>query len=91
MPPEVERCKKFYGDLADVFSLGVILFMMVTCKPIFGDFPYYDKRYLYCRKNSNIFWKHFNVSPNFRDLIVKMIALKRKRITLDEVINHPWL
>jgi len=105
--PEMFSCatKGYDGVLADIFSLGVVLFVLVM-----GFYPFdkpniMDNRYkLIFKKDFDNFWKkceqkkNFSgnnltgVSKEFKDLFAKMICPKPKeRITLSQIKKHIWL
>ena len=88
--------KGYDGKKNDVFSLGVLLFVITI-----GDFPfesatYSDDKYKFIIKGRyNNFWdffSHINTSGEFKDLINKLICLNpAKRLSVDEILKHPWL
>ena len=105
--PEMFSCatKGYDGALADIFSLGVVLFVLVM-----GFYPFdkpniTDSRFKYiAKKDFSGFWKkceqkkansnnsNSTISPEFKDLFEKMICPKPKdRISLSQIKNHIWL
>lgn len=81
MAPEVIT-KNYEGTRADIFSAGVILFIMYAGHPPFerssSSDPYYQ---LLIQKNYSLFWKAHTrkravdfFKPEFRDLFIKMCA-----------------
>ena len=105
--PEMFSCatKGYDGILADIFSLGVVLFVLVM-----GFYPFdkpniTDNRFKYIsKKDFNNFWKKCEqkkifsnsnlseTSPEFKDLFERMVCPKPKeRINLNQIKNHPWL
>jgi serine/threonine protein kinase len=96
--PEIIEGKEYMGEKVDVFSCGVVLFIMLT-----GRYPFYcatadDKRYhLLMQSKFDDYWKTFEgkisepLSLEVRDLLQKMFAYSpEKRMTLDEISEHPW-
>ena len=89
--------KGYNGLKNDIFSLGVLLFVIT----IIGEFPfekatYSDEKYKFVIKGQvDRFWKYFNhidVSNEFEDLINGLIRLNHaKRLTTEEILKHPWL
>ena len=96
--------KGYDGISSDIFSLGVVLFILVM-----GFYPFdkpniTDSRYKYIsKKDYPGFWKKceqkmninssFNgVSYEFKDLFEKMVTYRPKeRISINEIKKHPWL
>ena len=81
MAPEIPK-KNYIGTQVDVFSAGVILFIMYAGHPPFEKSdsadPYYQ---LIVSKNYSLFWKaHSRKRPanfftdSFRDLFIRMVA-----------------
>ena len=104
--PEMFCCatKGYDGVFADIFSLGVVLFVLVM-----GFYPFdkpnmTDSRYkLISKKDYHNFWKkceqkisssssYTGVSHEFKDLFEKMVCNRPKeRITINEIKKHPWI
>ena len=102
--PEIILKKNFDGFKADIFSLGIILFVLLT-----GNFPFksarkFDICYMNIIRNKNEnFWdllkkkifdnKEENLpSQDFRDLFIKMIQFEpNNRISIHDIFNHPWM
>ena len=96
--PEMWEIGKYTGVEADIFSLGVLLFNLISTKCGFGkatnNDPYYsliiNGNYI---QYFDIFKNIINVelSENFKDLYTKMIAYEPKnRPTIEEILAHPW-
>ena len=95
--PEIKKGDLYSGLSSDVFSLGVILFIMVTRR-----FPFqncFSNQDIYAKlKNpgsAHEFWEHyekeFNFSENLKSLLTAMFAYKPvRRPTMNEVLNHAW-
>ena len=78
MAPEIKEGKKYDGSKIDIFSTGVILFIIVL-----GIFPFKEaKKDEYFYKmifdgKLNHYWKKtggMNLSDDFKDLIIKMFS-----------------
>ena len=88
--------KGYNGIKNDIFSLGVLLFVITI-----GDFPfesatYSDEKYKFIIKGRfSKFWEFFNdikISDEFKNLINSLISLTpAKRLSTDEILKHPWL
>ncbi|CAL9078323.1 unnamed protein product [Musa textilis] len=89
--PEV--LKRAYGPEADIWSIGVMLYIFLCGVPPF-----------WAESEQGIFnailqgqidftsdpWP--NISPGAKDLVRKMLKLDpRQRLTAFEVLNHPWI
>lgn len=95
--PEILNKKPYIGSTADIFSCGVILFILVTGKLPFGKAVLFDNYYKHFIKNSyENFWaimqpKIENVSDDFKSLINLMLAYDpTQRPSISEIKNHPW-
>lgn len=96
MAPEIKEGKVYDGTQIDMFSAGVILFIIVQ-----GIFPFKEAKkdeYFYNLLLTGKFeqyWKKTggqNLSNEFKDLILKMFSYDgKKRPTIEEVKNHPWM
>ena len=96
--PEVLGQKKYDGYKADIFSLGVILFNLVTCKYGFKSATKKDPFYIYIiHGDYENYWKNITtsikgVSEEFKDLYNKMISYKPKdRPTIIDILKSEWM
>ncbi|TMW65567.1 hypothetical protein Poli38472_008209 [Pythium oligandrum] len=94
-------CGKPYGLKSDIFSLGVVLYVL-----LFGAFPFsiesaaalqrmerfpdgVDVRDMSCLHPDNAQWK--KVSPAAQDVLLRMLCVNEKeRFTARELLVHPW-
>jgi serine/threonine protein kinase len=96
MAPEIKEGKQYKGTEVDVFSIGVILFIIVQ-----GIFPFKEARkeeYFYNLLLSGKIDTYFqkvngnNLSAEFKDLILKFFAYDgANRPTIEQIRNHPWM
>ena len=96
MAPEIKEGKQYDGRQIDIFSTGVILFIIVQ-----GIFPFKEAKkdeYFYnllLTGKFDTYWKKVggqNLSPEFKDLILKMFSYNpNERPTLEQIKNHPWM
>lgn len=86
--PEVFKGIEFKGNIADIWSMGICLYLMVC-----GDFPFNgeESRDLVreiVKKNVDV--PDF-VSPLFKDLIYKILENPDNRLTIQQIKEHPWM
>ena len=99
MAPEV--LQKCYGCEADIWSAGIIMYLLIT-----GDFPFDVEGVDICTEFARMkqlrvyqefekklpFSKAYkSISENGRDVLSKMLAVNPSmRLTTDEFFQHPW-
>lgn len=86
--PEVLREKGYEGFKADIWSCGVILFVMLA-----GYLPFEDDdvNELFKKIESGKFKYPPYFSKSVKDLLSKMLQVNpKKRINMDGVTNHKW-
>merc|ERR1719453_2435204 len=96
MAPEIKEGKQYDGKQIDMFSFGVILFIIVQ-----GIFPFKEARseeYFYnliCTGQTDLYFKKTNathLSTEFKDLILALFSYEgSKRPSIDAIRKHPWL
>jgi len=96
MAPEIKEGRPYDGREADIFSVGVIIFIIVL-----GIFPFQEARkeeYFYKLLVNGNFPKYWNkvggetLSNEFKDLIQSMFSFKGSdRPKMEDLINHPWM
>lgn len=86
--PEVLKEKGYNGFTADVWSCGVILFVMLAGYLPFDD-PNMNALFNKIERGEFRMAKYF--SPESKDLIAKLLVVNpAERLTLEEVTQHPW-
>ena len=89
MPPEIAEKKPYVGQLADMWSLGILVYK-IFC----ADFPFKgkDEKDLYKSIKTGKF-TFANYTPEYaRKIICSLIVLNpNKRMTCEEVLNSDWL
>ncbi|KAF0737509.1 hypothetical protein Ae201684P_006522 [Aphanomyces euteiches] len=98
MPPEIYRNQvPFNGFAADIWSTGVMLFIMVTGAPPFERPDDMDPRFQMVatgRMNEMLdSWGMTHVSSAVRDLLNGLLVVHdpRQRLTLEQITQHPWV
>jgi serine/threonine protein kinase len=96
MAPEIKEGKLYKGTQVDMFSFGVILFIIVH-----GIFPFKEARteeYFYNLLQTNqtdLYFTKVNgqsLSSEFKDLILSLFNYDpEKRPCINQVRTHPWL
>lgn len=105
--PEILENNPYDGDKVDIFSMGALLFTLMTKK-----FGFYEAKVnnisrkpakiLYNYIKNKVYDKYWdlientfnvgNLSQNFKNLFVKLVAYKpEERPTIDEIKNDEWL
>jgi len=82
-PPEWIRHNRYNGELATVWSLGILLFDMVC-----GDIPFESDQQI-C--NAELRFR-YRVTAECQDLIQACLRVDtNQRATLASILHHPWL
>ena len=89
MPPEIAEKKPYIGQLADMWSLGILVYK-IYC----ADFPFKgkDEKELYKSIKTGKF-SMASYTPDYaRKIICSLIVLNpNKRMTCEDVLNSDWL
>jgi len=94
--PELLKREKYY-KACDIFSAGVVLFILLTGYPPFEQAIKADKWFSPLAKGDvEKFWKRHKGcgvdDPDCRDLLGKMMAYKAyNRPNIEEILKHPWV
>ena len=88
--PEVIRGK--YDESCDIWSIGVIMYIMLTgVPPFYGNDDDSILRHVTEGKYDTTIDAYINLSENAKDLIRKLLKFyPNERITAKEALNHPW-
>ena len=100
MPPQMFLDEKFDGTKADIFSLGVTLFILVTNEKPFNIAYKVDELYKLIKSHQyKEFWdklnikrkKQIEVSKEFKELFIKMVDFNEdKRPDIKTILKDKW-
>ena len=97
MAPEISTNQPYNGITADIFSLGQILFNLVTGLYGFHAARPNDQFYnLIIQQNIAQYWQNLgnqiNVSQDFKNLFIRMVDPNpAQRPTIAQILNDPWM
>ena len=99
--PEMWEKNEYKGVESDIFSLGVVLFNLVTSKNGFATSKKNDNYYKYIihhKGDYKAYWERIksvlkrDFSKEFKELYVKMVAFNpSERPSIDKILNSDWL
>ncbi|KAI8983157.1 kinase-like domain-containing protein [Pilobolus umbonatus] len=88
--PEIVRGIPYYGPSSDVWSVGVILYVILI-----GELPFDDLhigRLLFKIKSGRFKKIPGWISEQAKDLLMKILVVDpAKRITISDILSHPWI
>jgi serine kinase len=88
-PPEILRGIAYDGTLADIWSLGVVLYTMVCASLPFDDTNL--KVLLEQVSREVVFSRRRRVSDEVKDLVKKiLVADVGNRLSIENIRRHPW-
>ena len=88
VPPEMIKEEGYNGALADIWSAGVILYLMLC-----GNLPFYhdDNQILYEKILAGKYDTPSHLSEDVKDLLSKILEVDpKKRINFEGIKSHPW-
>jgi len=86
-------CSKAYGLKCDMWSLGVIIFILLSGYPPFSE-QAFSKLLLKIRTGNYTFDEEYwsNVSDDAKDLVSKLLVVDPcKRLSAEEALKHKWM
>jgi serine/threonine protein kinase len=90
--PETVSFKKTDGKKADLFALGVAIFVLVCGGPPFLRAWSGNSHFKMLQGNKNAFWTRYAVSEEFKELMEGMLREDPKeRLDLARVKTHRWM
>ena len=88
MSPEIIRKTEYNGFKADIWALGIVLYVMLT-----GKFPFVGKteKELFSRIQIGQFLPPVSLNFDAKRLIQRMLSLDpKKRPSATEILRDPW-
>ena len=98
--PEILQHRPYDGFKADIFSLGVVLITLVTCKMGFKEATKRDPYYRLIMTNHFVqYWNILSnvaqikgVSESFQKLYNKMVSFRpQERPSIEDILNSEWM
>jgi serine/threonine protein kinase len=95
--PELLLNQPYNGIQSDIFSLGQLLFVLVTGRLGFNNANQNDNFYrlIINPQNHAQYWailNDLNLSQSFKNLFVRMVAQNpNQRPTIDQILNDEWM
>jgi len=94
--PEMWEEGEYDGIKSDIFSLGVVLFNLVTGEFGFDEAKARDPNYIYIKMEYyEEYWSYFNnyeLSKEFKELYINLVAYDpTKRYTIEQILSSDWL
>lgn len=96
--PEIYLHRPYDGVKVDIFSMGVVLLNLVTCRIGFVQATRLDKYYrCIMAKKYNKYWNLVsdmigNVSEDLKNLYIKMVTFTpEQRPSIDDIFQDPWM
>ena len=87
-PPEMIKEEPYNGGLSDIWSSGIILYLMLC-----GKLPFYHEQneIMYQQILSGQFELPDFLSDNAKDILTKIIEIDpKKRLNFQQIKEHPW-
>ena len=93
--PEINEKRAYDTEKADMFSLGVIMYLLMHPSPCFDDADYRkDNRFNHLIKNKQLihYLDEEKVSQEFKECLLGLLAYnEHERTSLSELNDNPWL
>ena len=97
-PPEIYLKLPYDGTKVDIFSLGVVLLTLTTCRIGFKKATINDPYYSLILSNRfESYWKRIGqgsngISDDLKELYLQMISFNPdKRPSIDDILNSKWM
>ena len=98
MAPEIHTRSPYQGEQVDLFAASIILFIMMSQKPPFGQANPQDPYYRLLYSGNARFWAVHGkdrpagfYSDDFKDFMARALALEPvNRLSVGDMKAHPW-
>ena len=93
MAPEILRGKP-YSFSVDIWSIGALMFVLLTAQLPFWDNNRRERRRRVCKEALDLEADPIasQLTPEAKDLLRGMLTKPvNQRLTIDQVLEHPWL
>ena len=89
--PEILKSQDYKGQIADIWSMGICLYVMVC-----ADFPFsgedINDLVRNVIKNNFDYPTEIQISDSYKDLVNKILEKDpNKRLTIEQIKQHPWM
>lgn len=95
MAPEVVNVEGYRPEVTDIWSCGVLLYVLLTGETLWEEPTTHDPDFKYFVENSNRIYLSYPWSKLKTEIIALLKALLKinpeERITLERVRKHPWV
>jgi len=89
MCPEIYEFNPVNGEKADIWSIGVCLFIMVTGRSPFSLPSKEDPNFVRFYQHKD--FSRCKISEDCKDLLANLLCPSNQRFTISDILRHPWM